>query len=155
MLSVIRRLLVLMLLFSLPVQGWGASRMGVAMAGMMMPTVGGAAAVHDHHQTVLEAGTPQALALVDCCASHDAGHAAAHAAPASANSSAHSSGPTGHAVDGGHASCGESCHCCISIALPAITPLLKVQSPPADWQGVAGCAFAQISASTPDKPPKG
>ena len=156
---VIRRLLVLMLLVSLPIQGWAASRMGVAMAGMMMPTVAGAAAVHDHHRAVHEAGTPRTLAPADCCASHDAGHAAAHAAHASAHSSgnpsAHSSEHAGHAVDGGHASCGESCHCCISMALPAVTPLLKVQSPPADWQGAAACAFAQISAPTPDKPPKG
>ena len=126
MLSVIRRLLVLLLLVSLPVQGWAASRMGVAM-----------------------------LAPADCCAGHDAGHATTHAAHSSANASAHSSAHTGHAADGGHGSCGENCHCCISMALPAMTPLLKVQSPPADWQGVAGCAFAQISAPTPDKPPKG
>ena len=134
MLSVIRRLLVLLLVVSLPVQGWASSRMALAMAighgsdqGMF----------HVHHGAADEPGTPPAAASADCCVGHDSGHFGTH-------------GP-----DSGHTPCGESCHCCISMALPTLTLQLTVQNTPADWYRVADCAFTQVSAPTPDKPPKG
>lgn len=160
MLSVIRRLLVLLLVVSLPVQGWASSRMALAMAighgsspeasalGHDQEPVQRAGAAHDHHHgghdathahhgATDEPGTPPAAASEDCCVSHHDGH------------------PGTHGPDSGHTPCGESCHCCISMALPTMALQVKVQNPPGDWHRITECAFAQVSAPTPDKPPKG
>lgn len=163
MLSVISRLLVLMLVVSLPIQGWASSRMALAMAighgtspgasavdhdhgpahgapavhGHSREHSGAQGALHAHHGAADEPGTPPASASADCCVGHHDGH------------------PGTHGPDSGHTPCGESCHCCISMALPALMLQLTVQNPPADWYRVADCAFTQVSAPTPDKPPKG
>ena len=145
--SVIRRLLVLLLLMSLPIQGWATSRMALAMAtGHGSGAVGAVGAVsasapepgHLHsaghaHAAHMNADAPDAPDTSDCCAGHHAEHA----------------------HDGTHASCSDTCHCCIGTAPPATGLHLPVQHPPADWLGSQVCAFADFTAHAPKKPPKG
>jgi len=145
MLTVIRRLLTMLLLVSLPIQGWASMRMAIDMAvghavhqGAAGPSAEPIATALSHAGHAGHVGhdrdAEQGGHASDCCATHD---------DASAGS------------EGSHGACEDSCHCCISSAPPATGLQLHLQGPPLGWLGLSPCGFAQATAHALDKPPKG
>ena len=127
MLWSLRRLLLLMLMACLPIQGWAAGRMAVAMAASQASHASPAAAAVTDGAHGITHGTAH-----DCCADTDA----------TAHSNAH----------GGH--CGDTCHCCISAAPPADALGLNGRLPHRDWASRARDQWRTVPTTTPDKPPK-
>ncbi len=127
----------LLLMVCLPLQGWAAMTMAVAMAAV------------PHAHTSTGPVQQQAAAAVG----HHA-HGADHHAHGMQGACCPDTADAAESAGGSHGPCGDSCQCCITAAPPATAVALGVQAPLADWDGSAPSARLQAVAFTLDKPPK-
>ena len=144
----LRRLLLLLLMACLPIQGWAAGRMAVAMVALQASHASPAA------PAAMEGSSPHVP--VHQVSPHDHGaapdrvpgmaHGAAHECGADAKDAAGSNAHAGH--------CGDTCHCCISAAPPAAAFGLNGRLPTGDWAARAPSPWHTVPTATLDKPPK-